>query len=560
GPTVLVRVESPDLDYGGSKDDFSLDEDCAGADERRPLLVEVAQPTTEQDKSHSASVQPKNHEKALRLAVQQSLHKSRPTLTSGPCPAHALSTEESRYSTDESRASEIRSTFTCSRTNSNQHPPSIDPPPPRASSSFLRPHRSALFVYRFPIPLPSLKPVLIGRNGSAQKYVSSKSGILHLTYSECEEGKPYGFIKGTKAAIARALELIESELRSSTHRSSAYERQQVGEREWLRFEEEKCEPFDKAKPEHRGYQSGTDRGARYRGGGARWASGRYRAPIPRRPDPATLGIRRLQPAQAGGWPERRDADDGALPLKEHPVEAKPWDPVAGPSTSNEAMVEPGLSRSYIAIPRIAVRSFAGPAFPLPHLERVSASKLRLECDTSGARIVVDGGGRGGEGGMSEELEREIENIVRVERGLGGWSVGDGEGNGEAPSIGEQAEELNRRSPGGGANSVDALAPPSLACLPLVLVAKPCLSPPLPRLTRRRPPAFVPPSSSLSSPLALLVQRFSKGQQVHFPLPFPFPFPLPYSARLAGESPSPSVYMRSLALSPTPVPLSAPAEQ
>ncbi|GAA5904053.1 hypothetical protein JCM5296_002518 [Sporobolomyces johnsonii] len=457
-PMVLERVESPLLDYGGSEVDFCMD-DCAAVDQQGQLLP---RPATGQGKARNYSVEPakasaadydcdeaeqeqlgattkdqeegqmqerlldlKNREKALRLDVQQRFGESSWHENYAPSMQAEMgrqSPEGFWYSSAESRASEVRSTFR-SRTDSAQHPPpTFDPPPPSPSSSFLRRHGSALFVYRFPIPVSSLKRVLIGRNGKVQKSVSSRSGILHLTYSEGAEGKPYGFIKGTKATIPRALELIGSEVRSSARQLSAYERQQIGECEWLRFEEEKCEPFDQAKLEHRGYESRdwlADKRAPYGEGGARWTSGRSRDRSPRRPHPATPGVHRLQPSQPGVWPERRDADD------------EPWDPVAGPSKSGVATVEHGSRRRYITIPLIAVRSFFNPGSSLPHLERISASKLSLEWDTSGARIVVSGSGGGGEGGVSEKLKRAIEDVVRVERGFGWWRVGDGEGAGKA---------------------------------------------------------------------------------------------------------------------------------
>ncbi|GAA5879766.1 hypothetical protein JCM1840_001890, partial [Sporobolomyces johnsonii] len=449
-PMVLERVESPLLDYGGSEVDFCMD-DCAAVDQQGQLLPQLA---TGQGNARNYSVEPAKASAAeyddrrdgagatrsndevpgggagagafarphLRLDVQPRFGKSSSHENYAPSTQEEMgrqSPEGVWYSSAESRASEIRSTFTRSRTDSAQHPPpTFDPPPPSPSSSFLRRHGSALFVYRFPIPVSSLKRILIGRNGKVQKYVSSRSGILHLTYSEGAEGKPYGFIKGTKATIPRALELIGSEVRSSARQLSAYERQQVGECEWLRFEEEKCEPFNKAKLEHRGYESRdwlADKRAPYGEGGARWTSGRSRDRSPRRPHPATPGVHRLQPSQPGVCPERRGADD------------EPWGPVAGPSKSKVATVDPGSSPRSIAIPLIAVRSFFDPGSSLPHLERISASKLRLEWDTSGARIVVSGSGGGGEGGVSEKLKRAIEDVVRVERGFDRWRIGDGEG-------------------------------------------------------------------------------------------------------------------------------------
>ncbi|GAA5829475.1 hypothetical protein JCM5353_001348 [Sporobolomyces roseus] len=72
------------------------------------------------------------------------------------------------------------------------------------------------------------------------------------------------------------------------------------------------------------------------------------------------------------------------------------------------------------IPLIAIPSFYGPQSSLPHLERISQSKLKLECETTSARLVV----LASDGTVKnfEKLKNGIEDVVRIAEGCENWSI------------------------------------------------------------------------------------------------------------------------------------------
>ncbi|GAA5967493.1 hypothetical protein JCM3765_004687 [Sporobolomyces pararoseus] len=75
------------------------------------------------------------------------------------------------------------------------------------------------------------------------------------------------------------------------------------------------------------------------------------------------------------------------------------------------------------LPLVTASLFLGPASSLPHLERISRTKLKLECETLGARLIVVSGS------VSEDrlakLKTGIEDTVRSLEGYENWSIDQG---------------------------------------------------------------------------------------------------------------------------------------
>ncbi|GAA5901553.1 uncharacterized protein JCM6883_000253 [Sporobolomyces salmoneus] len=353
---------------------------------------------------------------------------------------------------------------------SSSNPP---PPPPRPNASTLKPD-STIYLYRFVLPYPDLVPALIGRRGSAAQEVQRRVRVevvylgadlvatIPSLFGLIVPGQAHnlGLLQGTISDIQRALEIIKDDLIERRF-FSELELSRKNCFKFLEFNEEILKPaigetlIGRYKPEgRRTFASIPNRHP----SSIAFPDPRNRWALPPRPHQTswnwngfnnngdrTCYNNERDHRQARSISPRSRRDRSVIRNSYSPTPLSP-DSHTSPTLftksemdgivndQDEMIVEetrkspPLLSQNLnFEIPLAAASAFFGPTSSLPHLERITGFKLKLEISTTSARLIAVSPTLplNDEVVLREKLGRlrnGIEETVRTVEGCESWSI------------------------------------------------------------------------------------------------------------------------------------------
>ncbi|GAA5967487.1 hypothetical protein JCM3765_004685 [Sporobolomyces pararoseus] len=338
---------------------------------------------------------------------------------------------------------------------SSQAVPSNSQAASRSTNPNSKPH-DIVYVYRFEIPSTALTRWLIGSGGVLCRRVRivAKVDVLYLDSALAHRlpllvrSKPVGLLQGTVSQIQHALNFIKENLQGCEYQwrsQVVLNTNTVNFFEFLNYKPErllqlteandlnnlhkarvaKPAPFSPiSRPPNRPFAVHQNRFAstsqapryQYQSAHSRHHSG-TNSTKRSRPRSAFSQAEALSPQVKRRRPSNTStpSQDMKPPLSESTpqVQSPPRLEMDLGGTSCESD-QPEITALSVDIPLAAVSAFFGPMSSLPHLELVTGTKLKLECETTTARIVaVSGMDKGGNQKKIDRLRVGIEETVEA---------------------------------------------------------------------------------------------------------------------------------------------------